>query len=59
MSRKRRPDLLVVLAVLVGFGLIATAVSLEWLNTARSKFAARDQLHKDAQETIIDRRATD
>ena len=56
MSSKKRPDLIVVLAVVVGFGLIATAVSLEWLNNGRSKIAARDQLRKDAQESIIDRR---
>lgn len=56
MSRKKRPDLFVVLAMIVGFGLIATAVSLEWLNNGRSKIAARDQLRKDAQEAIIDRR---
>lgn len=59
MSRKKRPDLLVVLAVLVGFGLIATAVSLEWLNADRSKLANRDQLRKDAQEPIIDQRMVD
>lgn len=56
MSRKKRPDLLIVLALVVGFGLIVTAVSLEWLNTSRGKIAARDQLNKDAQEAIIDRR---
>lgn len=56
MGRKKRPDLFVVLAVVVGFGFIATAVSLEWLNNGRSKIAARDQLRKDTQETIIDRR---
>ncbi|MBI3774663.1 MAG: hypothetical protein HY273_03765 [Gammaproteobacteria bacterium] len=59
MSRKKRPDLLVVLAVLVGFGLIATALSLEWLSTDRSKLATRDQLRKDAQEPSIDRRIID
>ncbi len=59
MSRKKRPDFLVVLALIVGFGLIATAVSLEWLNNGRSKLAARDQLHRDAQEAIIDRRVID
>lgn len=56
MSRKKRPDLFVVLAMIVGFGLIATAVSLEWLSNGRSKIAARDQLRRDAQEAIIDRR---
>ena len=56
MSRKKRPDLFVVLAVIVGFGLIVTAVSLEWLNNGHSKIAARDQLRRDAQEAIIDRR---
>ena len=56
MSRKKRPDLFVVLAVVVGFGFIATAVSLEWLSNSRSKIAARDQLRRDTQETIIDRR---
>jgi len=59
MSRKKRPDLLIVLALVVGFGLVATAVSLEWLNTGRSKVAARDQLRRDAQEAILDRRAID
>ena len=56
MSRKKRPDLFVVIAMIVGFGFIATAVSLEWLNNGRSKIAARDQLRKDAQAAIIDRR---
>lgn len=56
MSRKKRPDLIVVLAVVVGFGLIATAVSLEWLSNNRSKIAARDQLRRDTQDTLIDRR---
>jgi len=59
MTRKKRPDLLIVIALIVGFGLIATAVSLEWLDTGRSKVAARDQLRRDAQETIIDRRVID
>ncbi len=59
MSRRKRPDLLVVLALIVGFGLIATAVSLEWFSTSRSKMANRDQLHRDAQEAILDRHVID
>lgn len=59
MSRKKRPDLLIVLALVVGFGLIATALSLAWLNTDRGKIASRDQLSKDAQEAIIERHVID
>lgn len=59
MSRKKRPDLLLVLALITGCGLIVTAISLDWLNTNRGKIAGRDQLHRDAQEIIIDRRIID
>ncbi len=59
MSRKKRPDLLIVLALVVGLGLVATALSLAWLNIDRGTIASRDQLFRDAQEAIIERHAID
>lgn len=59
MSKRKRPDLLVVLALIMGFELIAIAAWLEWFNTSRSKMANRDQLHRAAQEAILDRHVID
>ena len=44
MRRKKRPDLLVIIALFVGFGLIATALSQEFTKDAPNVISL-DQTH--------------